>query len=108
MGDCPEKKQDGGCTEQCRHDIDTDGHLRYIAAGEIDKESAGKHEYGVARRVTDFEFECLKYKLRAVPDTGSRLNSEQVGHGGYQKAEPAEGIVDNLVFFHCNDAESRD
>lgn len=86
MGYCPEEQQYRASREQRRHEIDTVGHLRDVASGEIHEKAAGEHEYRVARRVTDFEFECLKYEFRTIPETGRRLKRQDVGQGGHHKA----------------------
>lgn len=55
----PEQQQYCGCTQECRHTVYGKCSRCHGAAEERDEEAGGKHEDGIARRVTHFEFRAL-------------------------------------------------
>jgi hypothetical protein len=107
MGDSPEQQQDGSRAEQSRHHVD--GHCRRcdVTAEKRDEKTPGEHEDRVARRMADFELECLEYKFGTVPETCCGLDGEQIGHGCDDKTQPSERVVDEVVTFHASSIGSR-
>ena len=62
-----------------------------------------KHEYGVAGRVSDFQFVTLRDKFAAIPETRCRLECKHVCDCCHDKYEPAERVVYLVVVSHRNE-----
>ena len=91
-GDGPEQQQDGGGTQQSRHEVDHVGYPRG-RRGKVGKEAGRQHEDGVSRRVTHFQFISRSYKFTAVPKTGGRLQSQDIGNRRNDEDHPSQHIV---------------
>ena len=100
--DGPEQQQNGGRAQQGRHGVDALRHRHHIATGKACCQAGNEYEDGVAGRVADFHFISLSNKFGAIPEASCGFDGEQVGNGCYQECEPAERVVDNVVFSHLN------
>ena len=99
VGDAPEQEHDAARTEQCRHDVDHVRHFRRVT-GKLGEEVGGKHEERCTGRVTHFEFITGGDELRAVPETGSRLDGHAVDYCRNEEGEPTHQVVDTTVLSH--------
>ena len=97
--DAPEEEQDRQSTEQGRHTIDHDRHLRRIR-GELRKEVRCQHKERCSRRVSYLQLVGRRNELTAIPETCGRLHCHQINCRSDRKDNPPQHVVDQFIISH--------
>ena len=99
MAGAPEEEHDAGSTEQRAHRVHHLGHQGRVAH-KLCEEIGRKHEERCPRGMTDLQLIACSDKLRAVPETGGRLNSAAVSECSNGKSHPPHYGIHRLEILH--------
>ena len=100
VSDAPEEEQDTGGTHQRAHIVHHLRHSRHIRS-ELREQIRHQHEERCSGRVTDFQLVSGSNKLRAIPETGSRLYGQAIDGCRNDESKPTHQVVYGSVLFHC-------